>query len=67
VAKSVTFMHVPGNKGGFEAQGQVGTVLRVYDAPNLSPNREIKVEFQEPKKWLGHFESWELEPYEEEQ
>ena len=43
VSKSVTFMHVPGHKGGFDAKGLVGEVQRVYQEPNLSPNRKIKV------------------------
>jgi len=62
VKEKVTFMHVPGNKQGFDAQGAVGTVLKVYDEKNLSPNREVKVTFTEPKKWVGHFEASELEP-----
>ena len=48
-------------KEGFDAKGSVGTVLRTYSEKNLSPNRGIKVEFQEPKKWVAHFERWELE------
>ena len=46
---------------GFDAQGAVGKVRRVYDQPNLSANREVKVEFDEPKKWIGHFKPSELE------
>jgi len=61
VSQSVTFMHVPGNKGGFDAKGLTGTVLRVYTEANLSSNREIKVQFDEPKKWIGHLEAWELQ------
>ena len=57
-------MHVPGHKGGFDAQGAVGTVLRIYKESNLSPNREVKVQFEEPKKWLAHFSPWELEVHE---
>ena len=61
VTSAVTFMHVPGHKGGFAAEGSVGTVTRIYTQPNLSPNRGIKVEFVEPKKWIGHFSAHELE------
>ena len=61
VSQDVNFLHVPGHKGGFNAKGSVGTVLRVYLEPNLSPNRKIKVQFSEPKKWIGHFEPWEIE------
>jgi hypothetical protein len=67
VTAPVRFMHVPGHKAGFDAEGAVGTVLRVYDAQNLSPNREIKVRFDEPKKWIGHFEAWELEALSEDE
>lgn len=62
VKASVVFMHVPGHKGeGFEASGSVGTVQRVYHERNLSANRGVKVAFDEPKKWLGHFQPNELE------
>ena len=61
VAAQVMFMHVPGNKKGYEVQGLVGEVIRVYDQPNLSPTRGVKVAFDEPKKWIGHFEPSELE------
>jgi propionyl-CoA carboxylase alpha chain len=61
VSKQVTFMHVPGHKDGFQAQGSVGIVTRVIDESNLSPNRKVKIQFEEPKKWAGHFESFELE------
>ena len=30
VIESVNFMHVPGHKGGFDAKGLTGKVLRVY-------------------------------------
>ena len=66
VTEQVTFMHVPGNKQGFAAQGAVGTVMRIYAESSLSPNREVKVEFEEPKRWIGHFESRELEPVSDE-
>jgi hypothetical protein len=33
----------------------------VIDESNLSPNRKVKIQFEEPKKWAGHFESFELE------
>ena len=62
VGAEVTFMHVPGHKEGFAAKGAVGTVLRVYDSPSLSANRQVKVEFAQPKRWIGHFEASELEP-----
>lgn len=61
VSKQVTFLHVPGHKDGFQAQGSVGIVTRVIDESNLSPNRKVKIQFEEPKKWAGHFESFELE------
>ena len=61
VSQDVNFLHVPGHKGGFNAKGSAGTVLKVYLEPNLSPNRKIKVQFSEPKKWIGHFEPWEIE------
>jgi len=61
VSQSVTLMHVPGHKDGFDAKGAVGKIVRVYTEANLSTNREVKVEFTEPKKWIGHFEAWELE------
>ena len=61
VSQSLTFMHVPGNKGGYDARGLTGTVLRVYTEANLSSNREIKVQFEEPKKWIGHFSRFELQ------
>ena len=61
VIEEAMMMHVPGKKEGFDAKGSVGTVLRTYSEKNLSPNRGIKVEFQEPKKWVAHFERWELE------
>ena len=60
VQRSIKFMHVPGHKEGFDAQGAIGKVRRVYDQPNLSANREVKVEFDDPKKWIGHFEASEL-------
>ena len=62
VSQDVNFMHVPGHKSGFNAKGSVGTVLRIYTEPNLSCTREVKVQFTEPKKWVGHFEPWEIEP-----
>lgn len=44
VASSVTFQHVPGEKGGTDVKGQVGTVLRLYDEQlNLSASRGVKV------------------------
>ena len=63
VTSTATLMHVPGHKDGFEVHGAVGTVLRTYEESNLSPNREVKVQFDGPnKKWVAHFESWELQP-----
>ena len=52
---------VPGHKGGFNALGVEGVVVRVYTDDDLSPNRDIKVEFAEPKRWLAHFVPEELE------
>jgi len=64
VAESVIMRHLPkkvtGDSGKFDAQGCVGVVLKAYDEPNLSPNRPIKVEFEAPTKWIGHFEPEEL-------
>jgi len=65
VKSEATLMHVPGHKAGYQAQGAEGTVVRQYKEPNLSPNRDVKVEFSEPKKWVGHFEAWELEVLDE--
>ena len=45
----------------YTAKGHEGEVVRVYGEPNLSANRDVKVVFEEPKKWFGHFEAWELE------
>jgi len=63
VAIKTQLMHVPGRKEGFNAEGRVGSVLRVYDEANLSANRKIKVELVEPetlKKYIAHFEPREL-------
>lgn len=60
VTSDVQFMHVPGHKEGFAANGAEGVVVRCYDEANLSSNREVRVEFAEPKKWVAHFEPWEL-------
>ena len=54
--------HVPGHKDGFDASGSEGEVLRVYAEPNLSCTLPIKVQFQEPKPWIGHFTFNEVEP-----
>lgn len=64
VVEELKFMHVPGNKEGYSAKGVVGTVIRIYgedDRPDISVNRPVKVEFPEPKKWIAHFEDFELE------
>ena len=61
VKVSRVLMHVPGHKGGFEAQGAEGVVQRVYQEANLSANYKVKVSFEEPKKWMGHFNAFELE------
>mmetsp|Transcript_39001 Transcript_39001/g.102781 ORF Transcript_39001/g.102781 Transcript_39001/m.102781 type:complete len:174 (+) Transcript_39001:86-607(+) len=61
-ATGLNFMNVPGNKQGFDPNGLLGTVRHIYADPKLSANREIKVEFAEPKKWIGHFEARELKP-----
>ena len=53
--------HVPGHKGGFDASGCEGEVLRIYDEPNLSCTHPVKVQFQEPKPWIGHFTFEEVE------
>jgi len=60
-ATGLVFMHVPKHKAGFDPVGLVGTVLHRYQEENLSPNRPIKVQFQEPAKWVAHFEPDELE------
>ena len=60
-AASLEFKHVPGHKQGFDAAGAIGTVVRIYGEGNLSPNRPVKVEFDEPKKWVAHFDAHELE------
>ena len=64
VIESAMLMHVPGHndKAGFDPKGCEGTVIRQYTEANLSPNRGVKVRFEEPKKWTAHFEPWELEP-----
>ena len=64
VVKPSRLMHVPGHKDGFDPSadgGCVGTVRSIYESgTNLSANRPIKVAFEEPKKWIGHFEAHEL-------
>ena len=61
VVRSAKLMHVPGHKEGFDPKESVGTVQRVYEAgKTLSANRPIKVVFEEPKKWTGHFDRHEL-------
>ena len=62
VSKSMKLMHVPGHKSGLDVKGYEGEILRIYEENNLSPNREVKVAFDEPKRWIGHFEAHELEP-----
>lgn len=69
VATKTRLMHVPGQKKGFNAEGALGSVLKVYDEPNLSANRKIKVELQEPdskKRYIAHFEAGELTRAEDE-
>ena len=61
VVESVLFKHVAGHKGGFDAKACEGVITRVYSEGNLSPNRPIKVDFERPSKWVGHFEPYELE------
>jgi len=61
VAENLDFKHVPKHKAGFDPKGCVGTVVRVYKEENLSPNRHIKVQFDEPSKWIGHFEPEEIQ------
>ena len=36
-------------------------VIRIYDEANLSATHPVKVQFTEPKAWIGHFEYDELE------
>lgn len=60
-ATELILMHVPKYKAGFNPAGLVGTVQRRYQEDNLSPNRPIKVQFDEPAKWVAHFEPGELE------
>ena len=57
----VRLMHVPGHKEGFDAGGAEGTVVRTYSEANLSPNRKVKVQFDGEKRWVAHFDPWELE------
>ena len=64
VTSSINFMHVPGHKKGFDAKDAVGTVLRVYEEANLSADRAVKVRFEEPKRWIGHFAAGELKAVE---
>ena len=60
----VKLMHVPGFKEGFDAGGAEGTVVRTYEESNLSPNRKVKVQFDGEKRWVAHFDPWELEAIE---
>lgn len=70
VKESIKFRHVPGHREGYEAEGLIGTVIRVYDEPDVSPNRGIKVQFTEGsgsnKAWIAHFEPFELEGVQDE-
>lgn len=70
VKESIKFRHVPGHKEGYEAEGLIGTVVRVYDEPDVSPNRGIKVQFTpgsgSNKAWIAHFEAFELEAVQDE-
>ena len=65
VVESSKLMHVPGHRDGFDPSsdgGSVGVVLSMYESgTNLSANRRIKVQFDDPKKWVGHFEPYELQ------
>ena len=61
VTSDAQLMHVPGHKEGFVAQGVEGTVARIYTEENLSANCRVKVQFEEPKKWVAHFEAFEVE------
>jgi len=62
VKPSLVFFHVPGNKAGFDAQGLVGIVQRVYTEPDLDRmGGNVKVKFDEPKPWTAHFDDMELE------
>jgi len=59
------FFHVPGHKSGFVAMGMVGTVCKLYrpgesDHLDRSDERDVIVEFTEPKKWKAHFMASEL-------
>ena len=54
VQRSIEFMHVLDHTEGFDAKGSIGKVKRVWQ------NREVKVEFKNPKKWFGHFEPSDL-------
>jgi len=59
------FFHVPGHKSGFVAKGMVGTVCKLYragesDHLDRSDERDVIVEFEEPKKWKAHFMASEL-------
>lgn len=62
-AKRIVFKHVLPTQAAFDPHDCEGVVARVYErngTPRLVPNREIKVEFSDPKKWFGHFVPGEL-------
>ena len=59
------FYHVPGHgKDGFIAKGMAGVVEKVYDPEacilDRSDDRNVLVQFSEPKKWKAHFMAEEL-------
>ena len=59
------FMHVPGVKGGLVAKGMMGTVQKLYlpgesDHLDRSDDRNVVVEFTEPKKWRAHLMAEEV-------
>ena len=58
---SATFYHIPGHKEGRDAVGMVGKVVRVYTEAHLDSPLPVKVQFQEPKPWIAHFDFPELE------
>eukprot|EP00326_Haptolina_ericina_P004518 CAMPEP_0181214664 /NCGR_PEP_ID=MMETSP1096-20121128/25584_1 /TAXON_ID=156174 ORGANISM="Chrysochromulina ericina, Strain CCMP281" /NCGR_SAMPLE_ID=MMETSP1096 /ASSEMBLY_ACC=CAM_ASM_000453 /LENGTH=92 /DNA_ID=CAMNT_0023306435 /DNA_START=249 /DNA_END=527 /DNA_ORIENTATION=+ len=62
VTIATTLRHVPKvGKEGFDANGLVGRVVRAYSEPSLSPNYPIKVKFEEPCVFTGHFAPDELQ------
>mmetsp|Transcript_44998 Transcript_44998/g.101231 ORF Transcript_44998/g.101231 Transcript_44998/m.101231 type:complete len:183 (+) Transcript_44998:45-593(+) len=63
IATDLEFFHVPKTQAPFDPHGLEGQVVKILDAPSITPNRPIVVRFATAagRKFLAHFEAWEIE------